>query len=521
MIQQIEKQLKQDELSKVVYSENGAQMHSTSGKELLDFNFKVSSYRNKTSEEIINDFDKVWDEDRELALKYLFFLRDVREGLGERKTFRVCFKYLVTHGVVNIDKLFPLIGEYGRWDDLLDLIDLDNVFEPVHIINSQIAEVLYKQLAQDQNNYKNNKSISLLCKWLPSINTSSKKSRRLARYLLSQWKNISSEKAYRKLLSELRAYIKVTETLTSTNRWGEIDYAQVPSMANLKYRKAFFKHDEERRKAFLEKLEKGEVKINSSVAFPHDIVHQYYHAMMEAKIHWLSSSKHQFIADPAIEGMWKNQKQFDIADTLVVADGSGSMLTSLTGTTVMAIEIANALAIYCSEHNQGEFKDKYITFSNRPQLVNLAKSVSGKENSLADKLNICNFHNEVANTDIEKVFDLILRTAIENKMSQEEMVKQILIISDMEFDSGVQDSTFLMDEITQKFVTAGYKLPRLIYWNVCSRTGVIPMTQNENGFALLSGFSLNNIKMVMNNNLDMYEMLKEILMSDRYKPIIL
>ena len=226
--------------------------------------------------------------------------------------------------------------------------------------------------------------------------------------------------------------------------------------------------------------------------------------------------------DAGIEALWKALP--DTVDkndtTIVVADGSGSMTSNVGGTRVTALEVANALAIYFAERCNGEFKDKYITFSGRPQLVNMSNA-----NSLHEKLEIALRHNEVANTNIEAVFKLILTTAVRSGMSQDEMPKNILIVSDMEFDSASlpdyrsrwnAPSERLFESIARMYTEHGYKIPRLIFWNVNSRTGTIPVMENELGVALVSGFSTNIAKMVMSNKTDPYEALVEILSSERY-----
>ena len=218
-------------------------------------------------------------------------------------------------------------------------------------------------------------------------------------------------------------------------------------------------------------------------------------------------------------------------NTIVVADGSGSMTVNVGGNSgVTALEVANALAIYFAEHSSGDFKDKYITFSENPQLVDFSKC-----NSLHDKLKTALAHGECANTNIEKVLDLILTTAIKGHMTQEEIPQNVLIISDMEFDDcvtcGENTSSYnwcatpvrpdnrLFETISQKFANAGYKIPRLVFWNVNSRTGTIPVKENDLGVALVSGFSVNVCKMVMSNKLDPYECLVETLMDERYDAV--
>jgi len=176
--------------------------------------------------------------------------------------------------------------------------------------------------------------------------------------------------------------------------------------------------------------------------------------------------------------------------------------------------IANALAIYFSESNKGVFANRYITFSGHPQFVEF-----GAFDSLKDKLSEALQHNECANTNIEAVFKLILNTAIKKHATQEDIPARILIISDMEFDymtSGRTDKA-LFEELAEVYAAAGYALPKLIFWNVNSRTMGIPLTENENGVALLSGFSPASIKMAMTNETDPYKILIDEL--DKYKEV--
>lgn len=260
----------------------------------------------------------------------------------------------------------------------------------------------------------------------------------------------------------------------------------------------------------MEDVNTGKVKINSGTLFPHDIVHKY-------------AERYGF--DATLEALWQSLPNTvnDCNNTIVVADGSGSMKRRMGNTQITALEIANALAIYFAERCKGEFKDRYITFSEHPQLVNL-----GGGNSLHEKLRIAQFFTEVANTNIEAVFELILNTAIQNRMRQDELPKNILIISDMEFDSCAvvngayfqeRPTTTLFENIASQYNAAGYQIPRLAFWNVCSRTNVIPIKENDLGVALVSGFSPNVAKMIMSNTLDPYECLLEAINVERYRPI--
>lgn len=483
----------------VSITENGAVGYATTRKNLLDMNFKVASYRNRSEQEIIRDFCLALNEDFDLSVAWLFYARDAREGLGERRLFRTLIKYLANNYPEQAAALVDVIAEYGRWDDLLALFDTP--------VSGKVLNTIAKQVSEDQANMKANKPVSLLAKWLPSENASSKVSRAHAQKIASALH--ISPRTYRKTLSALRNHLNVVERLMSANKWEDISYEAVPSKANLLYRNAFLKHDEDRRNEYLAAVNAGQAKINSSVAFPHEIAHKYG-----------SYGLSRVAVDPALEALWKALPDFGLEDTLCVADGSGSMFTCVDRkSSVQAIEVANALAVYTAEHCKGEFKNKYITFSSRPQLVTLGKG------TLLSKLQVAYAHDEVSNTNIKATFDLILRTAVNAHMAQEDLPKNILIISDMEFDSatgwgcGPKVNETLFSRIQAEYAAAGYNVPKLIFWNVCSRTCTIPVLTNNLGITLVSGFSLNIMKMVMSNKLDPWEALVEAVTADRYKPI--
>ena len=488
----------------VSVTENGAVGYRTTGKALLDLNFSVASLRKMSDEEVAHRFKKAFCEDKILAVKWLFYARDVRQGLGERRLFRVVLADLVNSNPEMVIPVINLIPEYGRFDDLWCLLD-----------NAESANVVYQivneQLTQDWQNMADNKPISLLAKWMPSVNASAVKTKEYAKKLRRALK--MSEREYRKAMSKLRQYLDVVEVKMSDKNWSEIKYEAVPSRANLIYNGAFLRNDEERRREYLGKLEKGETKINAGTLFPHDIVHKYVTSGWSARLK---------PRDATIEALWKALPDMvnGCGNTIVVADGSGSMTTQVDPKSgVTALDVANALAIYFAEHSSGQFKDKYITFSNRPQLIDFSNC-----NSLHAKLQTALSHSEITNTNIEKVFELILTTAVNNRMNQEDMPANILIISDMEFD-GCATVTYgrpnqrLFDAIAKRYAEAGYKIPRLVFWNVASRTGTIPVKENDLGVALVSGFSVNVAKMVMSGKTDPFECLTEVLNSERYDPI--
>ncbi|MDL2248447.1 DUF2828 family protein [Tyzzerella sp. OttesenSCG-928-J15] len=480
----------------VSMTENGAIGYKTTGKDLLDLHFSVASLRSATDYEIMQKFIKAYFDNRQLALKWLFYARDIRGGLGERRLFRVIIENLArTHREINVEQMIELIPQYGRFDDLYVLVEAG--------YKAQVVEFIKATLSQDILNKEQGEGISLLAKWLPSVNTSSEKSRKLARMFAKELG--MSEKDYRKTLSSLRKYIDVVEVKMSANEFNEINYETVPSKANLIYRKAFLRQDEGRRNAYLERLKEGNAKINSGVLFPYEIVHAY-------------AQSYQIKAyDEALEQMWKALPDTvqGGGNSIVVADGSGSMTVPVGEGRCTALSVANALAIYFAERSCGQFKNKYITFSMNPQLVDLSK---GK--SLKEKLEIARAHNEVANTDIYKVFELILKTAVKGKLAASELPANIIIVSDMEFDScAVNGEANLFEQIAKRYKGYGYKLPRLVFWNVNSRTNTIPVKDNESGVALVSGFSTNVFNMVLSGQLDAYKCLTDILDGERYEPV--
>lgn len=500
----------------VSVTENGAVGYRTSGKELLDINFAVASLRRADPKDIYDRFMRAFFEDKVTAMKWLFFARDVRGGLGERRLFRSVFERMAVSNPEYIIPLINLVPEYGRYDDLWSLLDTE--------LADNVMALVKKQLVEDVKAASKGENISLLAKWLPSPNASSPTTKRYAKKI---FKYIGvTERDYRKTLSRLRKKLDVVERKMSARTWDTIRYEAVPSRANLIYNNAFLRNDEDRRRAFLAALEKGEVKINASTLYPHDVVSKY---MMGNG--WGRDRLKPL--DQTLEALWKSLPDTvqGCGNTIVVADGSGSMTTTVGGTSTTALEVANALAIYFAERSSGQFKDQYITFSEHPQLVNLS---SGK--NLREKIQIALQHNEVANTNIEAVFDLILSTAVKNNMAQEDLPQNILIISDMEFDScttcgaarrgygyggygGNRPNAKLFQTIAKRYAEAGYQIPRMVFWNVNSRTGTIPIIENDLGVALVSGFSTNIVKMVMSGKTDPYECLLETLNSERYAPI--
>ena len=490
-------------------TENGAVGYKSTGSVLTDLNFRVSSMRaNGITRDDMNIFVQAMNENLEYAIKWLFFARDVRGGLGERNVFQQLYMKYAELYPNEAKATLKLIVEFGRWKDVIDIINMD----PDNKLGGML--LVFDTFHTDIQNCMEGKPISLLAKWMPSINASGKARKQAKRFAKEFGLPYES---YRKMLSKLRAYLDVTEVKTCGNRWDEIDYNKVSSGANIRYTEAFKKHDGERylehcRKA-LDVAANPDVKMHASVLYPHEIWEKYTKTSYYGYVETLD-------ADISLEALWKNLADLgDCGNTMVVVDGSGSMVSKCAFSNVRPINISRSLGVYFAERCKGEFHNILMEFSRRPKLIDL----NGCK-TLRDKVvEMCKY-NDCTNTDIEAVFMLILQTAVNAHMMQSDLPDRILIISDMEFDTATNYTNrlylysmkSLFDELADRFAKYGYKLPKLVFWNVNSRTNAIPMTENEMGVIMVSGYSPNIMSMIMSNQTDPWLALKEKLDDKRY-----
>ena len=497
-----------EKMENVSYTENGAKGYKHTGSKLVDLNFKIPSFRMGVDVDL---FEEALEEDKNLALRWLLYLRDIHEGVGERASFRQFLQYLCLTNKELGKKFLKLpLEEYGRWDDYTYLLNTSLDWDVENVIMGK----LITQLEEDEKS----EHPSLLAKWMPSINASSVETCVKAEYIAK--KMDLTPRNYRKLLAGIRKKIDVVECKMSANGWSEINYERVPSKANLNYRNAFMAHEPERRAEYLKSLAKGEKKINANAMFLHDIIHAYVDISGRGYDYDLKP------LDPALEELWKAQKKVEgFKSTMVVRDGSGSMTECIGSSRVTALDVADAITLYCAENMEGAYKDYFVTFSSKAECVKIPSACK----TLRDKLEFLHKHNGYDSTNVEGVFNLLLENAIANKVSQEDMPESILIISDMEFDASERMSysdgwnwgktpnyDTLFNTISKEYKKNGYKLPKVIFWNVNSRTNTIPMTENENGVILLSGFSKNLLSMVMSSEVDCYKALVKELKKPRY-----
>lgn len=473
-------------------TENGAFTYKTTNSDCLDFFSSIGGLRQQSEERILGYFQRAWAENPNLAIKILFFGRDVRGGLGERRIFRIILNYLCHYAPETVQKNITYIPEYGRFDDLLTLLDTPCRQIMIDFISKQLQMDILKSDSE-------NAPISLLAKWLPSVNASSKTTRVQAKRIATLLN--MKEESYRHMLTRLRKHLALLENHLREKDY-TFSYETQPSKAMYKYRKAFIRNDGERYRAYITQVAKGTAKLNTSTLYPYDII-----APISSYYDYSSIGKDE---RKAMDATWNALPDFTTDENaLVVIDGSGSMYQN---TRPSPASVALSLGIYFAERNKGMFHNHFITFSEHPKLVQI------KGNDIVSKVQYCASYNEVANTNLQAVFTLILNTAVKHKLSQADMPQKIYIISDMEFDCCTSQKDITNFQYAkQQFESHGYQLPNVIFWNVASRNIQQPVTMNEQGVALVSGCTPKLFEMVTSGVLSPYYFMMDILHSPRYK----
>ena len=477
-----------------VYTENGAVTNESTGDFCLDLFATIGAIRRESDSEIESRFVRAYTENKDIATKILFFARDVRGGLGERRVFRVILKWLAINEEDTVKKNLKYIAEYGRYDDLLVLMGTPCEKEMLQIIKAQFDV--------DMKAMEDKKEVSLLAKWLPSVNTSNKEAVLMAKKVAKAFK--MNDATYRKTLSALRAYIKIIENNLREKDYS-FDYEKQPSKAMFKYRKAFIRNDYERYSGFIKKVKNGEAKLNASTLAPYELIEPYVTRYPMRK---LTNTEKE-----VLNATWESLPDYgNDENALAVVDTSGSMYYDAMP---IPAAVALSLGIYFAERNTGRFKDHFIMFSQRPRFI----KIEGE--TFADKLRFVSTFNEVANTNIEAVFDLILRTAIYKNLPQSELPTKLYLISDMEFDEAVDNAELTnFENAKKKFEEKGYKLPDIVFWNVASRNKQQPVTKNEQGVLLVSGCTPRLFSMVASGETNPLVFMMEVLESERYAKIV-
>ena len=493
--------------SNITRTENGGVTRKSTESKVLDMFAVGGAYRTRSDEDVILLFKNAFEEDRLLAMKCLFYLRDIRGGQGERRFFRVAFRWLCNEYPQVAKANLKNISEYGRWDDLIYVAEGTPA-------QTAAFNIIKHQLALDIQC----KTPSLLAKWMPSQNASNADTKRLG-HVLANFLGMTSRE-YRKTLSILRERINVLERLMSANRWDEIEFDKIPSKAGLVYRNAFARRDilAKKYEAF---AKSKDTKVNADALYPHDVAHRAFAMRCNTSLE-----------DPTrlmLQKYWDNLKEFYNGreeNGIAVVDVSGSM----SGT---PMEAAVSMGAYIADKAHGPFANHFITFSSHPELVRF----EGVD--IVDKLNRCVQADWGMNTNVQAVFDMLLNTAMKQGVKAEDMPTRIYIFSDMEFDecvsfdrtskrswgrwddcrtvNSVDEVNSDLENIKLEWARHGYQMPQVIFWNLASRQNRIPAIGD--GFSYVSGFSPSMIDCILSGK-DGWDLMIEKLMSKRYAAVV-
>ena len=475
-------------------TENGGFAYNTTESDLLDLFAEIGALRPRTEAEITEKFEKAFKEDAALATRMAFYARDVRfGGLGERRTFRIILKWICENYPELAEANISNITTFGRFDDLYTYIGTD--------AEEAMWKYMHSILTRDYEQMLAGKPISLLAKWLKSINTSSHESRKLARLTL---KNLGfhNERHYRKVLARMRDYLNVAEHRMSAQEWDKINYSQVPAYAIKNYGSAFAKHDYERWNQYLKDLQKGTAKVNASTLYPYDLVHQYMDR-------YYGDS---YGPNTLTEAQWKALPNYvgDGANVMVMADVSGSM-------TGRPMETSIGLAAYFAQHNHGPFEGLFLTFTDIPRYIHVRSD--DKLYTMVNKIK----QNVGYNTNLNKAFELILNTAVNHRVPQEDLPRALVVISDMEIDNYVRyHGLDFVKTWRERFKEMGYELPQLVLWNVEARNDTFLTKMTTKGVTFLSGQSASTFRSLIDtlNCKSAYEAMVKVLMNPAYDVVV-
>lgn len=454
---------------------NDMKARKSTASACVDLFYKIGASRGK---DIIPDFVAAYVNNPEVALRIAQWARDIRGGAGERQIYRDIMKYLETSG--EWDALMAMMkntAEIGRWDDLL-------------IFSSEKAKSYAYNLIEVALLGGN----GLCAKWMPRQGSIAAELRSFMGM---------APRAYRKLLVRLT---RVVETQMCAKQWDYISFSSVPSVASTRYKKAFNRNTPNYGE-YVAKLASGDkdVKVNAGAVYPYDVIKE---VLEYGRIERMTDTERQFII-----AQWNALENFvGDAAILPMVDVSGSMYSASVNKTLTAMDIAVSLGLYLADKNTGAFNGTFLTFSGTPDLVTLNGDIVQKTEQMSkSKWGIT--------TDLIQAMKLILSTALTGNVDQKDMPKMLVILSDMQFDECARFDDSAMEAIRRGFGECGYTVPAIVFWNLCSYDNV-PVKYNENGVALVSGFSPSIMKSIL--ECDMEKMTPEAIMLntvmvDRYK----
>ena len=492
-------------------TENGAPARTTTGYNLIDLFAVIGAMREREESDIISMWENAYHENAELAVRMIFYAGDIRGiGLGERRTFRILIKHLANTHPSIMRKNIVNIPYYNRWDSLYELVATP--------CEREMWDLVRIQWLEDYGNMMHNKPISLMAKWLASVNASSKKTCMLGRKTAREL--YLSESLYRRALSKLRAYLKVVEKSMSAQEWATIEYSTVPSYAMKNYSQAFARHDRDRFSDYKESLERkiadgtiSQKDIKSATLFPYDLVREYTGA--DLSNFW---SRRSCIGpyDTITEAQWKALPDYldEEANVIVMADVSGSMYSP----NYQPISASLGLALYFAERNKGIYHNKYMTFTDTQYFLTINENVS-----LHDRLIQAWGLGIGYSTNLERAFMYILDTAIENNVKPEEMPKALVVVSDMEIDPFFYGYGLdFLEEMARRFRNAGYTMPKVLFWNVEARNSTFHAKSTNPNVVFASGYSASAFTSIIKSiTKTAYEVMRDTLMDAQYDRVVL
>lgn len=448
-------------------TENGSNAYTTSGDACVDLFSKVN--RDMSVSEITDLFQKAYHQEPETAMKLLYHLRDPRNGKGEKKLSLHVFRYILEkYNSFDVYNMFLDMLEkgYACWKDVKKLsvgADKDTTTLLCKLFSHQLRKDLYSD-----------GKISLAAKWAPSEG-------KAFGYLVNEVaKGLGlNKKQYRKMLSKLRKDIGILETKLVEKDYDSIDYKSVPSRAMHIHQKLFEKVGGEKFEQYLEDLKSGKTKVNATGMHPHELVKKP--------------------AEPISVSQWdtlvkKVHENGNILSSLSICDTSGSM----SGGDPSPMSVAMALSIFLSDLNTLSnlpFGGNILTFNSTPEWVRFEK-----EDTLEDKRDKLQNSNWGNNTDLMKVFELILSEAKRWNVKQSDMPVNLFIFSDMQFDQACPAFTQTHFElIKQKYENAGYNLPNIVFWNLRATEVSVTAKSTDKNVAMLSGYSHTLFNYVVSN----------------------
>lgn len=445
---------------------NDMKARQSTASNCVDLFYNIGASRGKN---VIPSFVAAYAEDPKLAVRIALWARDARGGSGERQVFKDILQYLDKYDPAMVLMIMHKVPELGRWDDLFVLNNTrGNAFDAI------------KDALEEGD--------GLCAKWMPRDGNKSQRKDAVALREHIGW----SPKRYRKTLVNLT---KVVESQMCAREWGAINYDHVPSIASARYQKAFAKHDAARYSTWRDGLKTGETKVNASVLYPYDVLKSVKNGDEQVALA-------QWEALPNYVGD---------ANILPLVDVSGSMYCPAGGKgSVQCIDVAVSLGLYLADKNKGKFKDTFLTFSDRPQLLHL-------KGNLLQKMQQMNNSSWAMNTNLHAAFEKILETALSGNVPQSEMPGTLLILSDMQFDRCIRHDDSAIEMIARKYEEHGYSLPRVVFWNMNAAYGNVPVKYDAKGVALVSGFSPALMMSVLSaENFSPEGIMLEAVMKDRY-----